>query len=265
MEARRFSRLFAMVALVAALASARLGAAQEFRIETDIYVGDAEEATSHTVTLFEKSAVYEFVDNPEQTIVYRQTSTEHPAQFILLDAATERRTDIDVERVSKLMEKLSGWAAEQDDPLLKFSASPKFAETFDAETGSLTLTGSEWTYRVATVEASDRAALDRYRKFTDCYAELTSMLYSSPPPGPRQALNAALDNHGVVPVEIRRTIGGDEANIVRAVHLFTWRLSRDDRARLDEAQKQLANYKKVENEAFIAARVKQDAVRGQSK
>lgn len=270
MEARRFSCLFLLLATVllahiAALAPARFGAAQEFRIETYVYIGDAEEATSHTVTLFEKSAVYEFVDNPEQVIVYRQTSPEHPAQFILLDAATERRTDVDVERVAKLMEKLSGWAAEQEDPLLKFSANPKFSETFDAETGSLTLANSEWTYRVATVAATDSAALERYRQFTDCYAELTSMLYSSPPPGPRLALNAALEKHGVVPVEIRRTIGGDEKNLVRAVHFFMWRLSRDDRARLDEAQKQLANYKKVENEAFIAARVKEDAVRGQSK
>ena len=52
---------------------------------------------------------------------------------------------------------------------------------------------------------------------------------------------------------------------MRAVHLFSWRLSRDDRARLDEAQKQLASYEKVDNKAFIAARAKQDAVRGQSK
>ena len=81
----------------------------------------------------------------------------------------------------------------------------------------------------------------------------------------RQALNAALSQHGVVPVEIRRTIGGDEKNVVRAVHLFTWRLSKDDRTRLDDAQQRLANYQKVENEAFIAALAKQDAVRRQSK
>jgi hypothetical protein len=265
MEARRHSPLFLLLALVAALAPACLGSAQEFRIETKVFVGDAEEPASQTVTLFEKSAVYEFVDNPEQVIIYRPTTVEHPAQFILLDTTTERRTDVDVERVTKLMEKLSGWAAEQKDPLLKFSAKPTFQETFDDASGALTLANEQWTYRVATVEANSRDELDRYRKFTDRYAELTAMLHSSPPPGPRQALNAALSQHGVVPVEIRRTIGGDEKNVVRAVHLFMWRLSKDDRSRLDEAQQKLANYQKVGNEAFIAALVKEDAVRGQSK
>jgi hypothetical protein len=263
--------LFALplVALVAALVMPRVALAQEFRIETDVYVGDEEAPSSHTVTLFEKSAVYEFVDKPEQVIVYRQTNEDRLGQFILLDPATKRRTEIDVARVSKLMEKLTGWAAKQDDLLLKFSAKPDFKESFDDATGSLTLANKEWTYRVATYAPengeANRDALQRYRAFTDRYAELTSMLYSSPPPGPRLVLNAALAAHNVVPVEIRRTIGGDEKNIVRAVHIFTWRLARSDRSRLDETQKQLASYEKVENEAFIAARTKQDAVRGQSK
>lgn len=261
----RFARMACALLSAAIACSMHHAAAQEFRIETEVFVGDAEEPSSRTVTLFEKSAVYEFVDDPDQVIVYRQTTNDSPGQFILLDPATERRTEIDVERVAKLMEKLSGWAAEQKDSLLQFSAKPKFKEAFDPATGALTLSNPQWSYSVATVAADDGSALERYRAFTDRYAELTAMLHSSPPPGPRLALNAALARHGVVPVEIRRTIGGDEKNVVRAVHLFSWRLSRADRQRLDEAQKQLANYKKVENEAFIAARVKQDAVRGQSK
>jgi hypothetical protein len=264
MKARRLRVAVAVIALAAA-ARAASAAAPEFRIETKIYAGDAEAPASHTVTLFEKSAVYEFVDDPEQVIVYRCTANDDPGQFILLDPATKRRTEIDVERVAKLMEKLSGWAAEQKDPLLKFSAQPQFNESFDQDTGTMRLTNPEWTYLVATVAADSPDALARYRKFTDRYAELTSMLYASPPPGPRLALNAAMEKHGVVPVEIRRTIAGDEKNVVRAVHEFSWRLSKDDRKRLDETQQHLASYQKVENADFIAARTKQDAVRGQSK
>ena len=66
----------------------RAAAAQEFRIETDVYVGDEEEPASHTVTLFEKSAVYEFIDNPEQVDrLPRRRAKGDPGQFILLDAA----------------------------------------------------------------------------------------------------------------------------------------------------------------------------------
>jgi hypothetical protein len=265
MDASTSRQVFASTALLAVVACfVSPSSGQEFRIETDVYVGEESEPVSHTVTLFEKSAVYEFVSKPEQTIVYRKTAEDRGAQFILLDPETQRRTHIDVERVAALMKKLAQWAGEQKDPMLKFSARPQFEETFDADSGALTMANPEWTYRVATVPAAP-AELARYRDFTDRYAELTTMLYGSPPPGPRLALNAALANHGVAPVEIRRTIGGDEKNEVRAVHFFSWRLSRDDRARLDEAYKQLASFEKVENEAFLAARAKQDAVRGQSR
>ncbi len=66
-----------------------------------------------------------------------------------------------------------------------------------------------------------------------------------PPPGARLKLNAALAAHGVVPVEIRRKVES-EATTLRATHLFTWRLSREDRMRIDEAQSHLANFKKAD-------------------
>ena len=255
----------ASTAVLACLATSVV--AQEFRIETDVYVGDEEKSVSHTVTLFEKSAVYEFVDEPEQVIVYRRGADENSGQFILLDVGSQRRTDVDVERVEKLMAKLTGWAADQKDSLLKFSANPTFDESFDAETGSLVLANPEWTYRTATVPAEDATVLARFRDFTDRYAALNSMMHNAPPPGPRLALNAALAKHGVVPVEIRRTLDGDEKNVVCARHLFSWRLSREDRTRLDEAQASLANFVKVDNKAFIAAQAAyaEEVIRGQSR
>ncbi|HEX6963918.1 MAG TPA: hypothetical protein VF175_18770 [Lacipirellula sp.] len=252
---------FMLVAL-----NASVIAAQEFRIETEVYVGDEEEPASHTVTLFEKSAVYEFIDNPKQIIVYNKNAEGENAQFILLDPATRQRTDIDVDRVEKLMEKLTRWAAAQKDPTLQFAAAPSFTEKFDEEGQRLTLSSPQWTYRVATFKTEDSAAIARYHDFTNRFTELNAMLYNSPPPGPRMALNAALEKHGVVPVEIQRITGGDEDNAVKATHLFSWRLSRDDRARLDEAQKFLANFEKVDNREFVTSRMEKDhaVVRGQS-
>jgi len=260
-----FTLMFAVAAASLLSAKPQSVSAQEFRIETEIYIGDATEPASHTVTLFEKSAVYEFVDSPQQVIVYRQGPEGKAGQFILLDTVRERRTDVEVERVSKLMAKMTEWASTHKDPLLKFAAKPNFEETFDDDSGALTLANKEWTYRTATIKAQDAATLTRYREFTDRYAELSSMMYNSPPPGPRLALNSSLAKHGVVPVEIQRSLGGDDKNAVRATHLFSWRLSREDRTRLDEAQAHLANFKKVDNEQFIAARTGKDVVRGQSK
>jgi hypothetical protein len=266
--ARHFFGWSLIVAVMFSLLSAAdspCATGQEFRIETEIYVGEEPEPVSHTVTLFEKAAVYEFMDNPQQIIVYRQGQEGKSGQFILLDTVRERRTDVEVDRVEKLMHKMTDWAADHKDPLLKFAAKPTFEETFDVESGSLTLANKEWTYRAATIKADDTAKLTRYREFTDRYAELSAMMFNSPPPGPRLALDAALAKHGVVPVEIKRTLGGDEKNIVKATHMFYWQLSREDRRRLDEAQAHLANFKKVDNEQFIAAKTGKDVVRGQSK
>jgi hypothetical protein len=252
--------------LLPSMLAAPLAAGQEFRIETEIYVGEEETAASRTVTLFEKAAVYEFNEEPNEIIIYRTAGEDRPAQFILLDLASQRRTDVDVSRVEKLIEKLAQWGANHSDPLIRFSAEPKFDESFDAKSGTLTLSSPKWTYKVATIDAADQECLVRYRDFIDRYTKLSAMLQNAPPPGPRLALNAALGKHGVVPVEIQRTTGGENKNAVRATHLFSWRLSREDRARLDEAQAFLANFQKVDNEQFIAARLRREksVVRGQS-
>ncbi|MBX3433812.1 MAG: hypothetical protein KF847_10865 [Pirellulales bacterium] len=229
-------------------------AAQEFRVETEVFVGSQPEPTSTSVTLFEKGAVYDFSDSPPQVVVYRRGNEDRPGQFILLDGQTKRRTDVPVDRLNALFDKINSWAATQDDKLMKFSAAPKFDVTFQRDFGQLTLASKEWTYQVATVPVEDAAALIRYRDFTDAYAKLNAMVYGSLPPGPRLALNEALEKHGVIPVEIRRTLGKDEDSQVRAAHLFSWRLSREDRTRIDEAQRFIANYDKVDNETYRTAK-----------
>jgi len=238
--------------------------AQELRIETNVYADEQEEPISHTVTLFESGTVYDFVDQPAQIIVFRPPTSSHPGQFILLDLDSKKRTELSTDRIAGLMKKLNRWAAEQDNPLLKFAAQPEFQETFDEDTGALRLTSDPWNYTVATIPAENAEALARYREFTDWFTRLNTMLYGAPPPGPRLKLNAALEEHGVVPVEIHRTLDEDSTSL-RATHLFSWRLSREDRGRLEKARRYLASFEKVDNKDFLAARSDKNVVRGQSR
>jgi len=237
--------------------------AQDFRIETHVYVGDEPDPISHAVTLFAAGVVYDFVDDPAQTAVFRHPTATRPGQFILLDPGGQRRTEISTERIERLMKKLSRWAEKQDDELLKFSAKPEFEETFDDSTGLLTLSSPVWTYHVATVPAEQPSTLARFREFSDWYARLNTMMQATPPPLPRLKLNEALTRHGVIPVEIRRTVS-EESTELRATHLFSWRLSRSDHARLDEVRRHLANFDKVENKTFLAHLSDSSVVRGQS-
>lgn len=228
----------------------------DFRIETNVYVGDEPEPVSHTVTLFASGVVYDFVDGglgdtPQEIAVFRRPTAARPGQFILLDIERQRRTEISTDRIDRLIKKLTRWASEQEDELLKFSANAEFEETFDEETGRLSLTSPAWNYQVATVPAEKPSALVRYCEFSDWYARLNTMMHGTPPPTPRLKLNEAFERHGIVPVEIHRTISADSTEL-RATHLFSWRLSREDRTRLDEVSRHLANFEKVENEAFRA-------------
>ncbi len=238
--------------------------AGELRIETDVFSHDEEESISHTVTLFDAGTVYDFVDDTQQIAVFRLPTSTHPGQFILLDLKVKRRTEVTTDKIKALMDKLTKWAMKQEDAMLKFSAQPEFDETFEAGTGQLTLDNPQWNYTVATVPAEDDQTLSQYRQFMDWYTRLNVMMHSSPPPGPRLALNAALEKHGVVPVEIRRTVDSNSTGL-RATHLFSWRLSREDRAQIDEVRKHLASFEKVGNKDFLASRIGKDVVRGQSK
>ncbi len=256
--------LLSLVTLLALVATMLPAAAQQMRIETDVFVDHQTEPANHTVTLFDSDTVYDFVEQPPQITVFRPPTASHSGNFIILDLEAKQRTEVSTERITKLMEKLTRWADEQENKLLKFSAQPEFEESFDEESGLLMLDSPVWTYTVATVPADSAKALARYREFTDWYTRLNTMLHSTPPPGARLKLNAALAAHGVVPVEIHRTIES-EATTLRATHLFTWRLSREDRMRIDEAQSYLANFKKVDNEQFLTRKAGQDVVRGQSR
>ncbi len=238
--------------------------AGELRIETDVFSDDNEESLSHSITLFDSGTVYDFVDGSQQVAVFRLPTSSHAGQFILLDVKSKRRTEVTTEKIGALMDKLTSWAMKQEDAMLKFSAQPEFDETFEAGTGQLTLDSPQWNYTVATVSAENEQTLGDYRQFMDWYTRLNVMMHSSPPPGPRLALNAALEKHGVMPVEIHRTVDS-QSTTLRATHLFSWRLSREDRAQLEEVRKHLANFEKVGNKAFLASRMGKDVVRGQSK
>lgn len=255
--------LFLLFAVACLSFVGNLSYAQQLRVETQVFSGEETEPASHNVTLFDGNTVYDFDDDSGQVTVFRGPNASHPGSFILLNLKSQSRTEVSTERIAGLMKKLSRWAGEQEDELLKFSAEPKFEEAFDAESGVLTLANPLWNYTVATIPAEKDETIARYREFTDWYTQLSTMLDNSLPPGARLKLNSALAEHNVVPVEIRRTVKS-ESSALRSTHLFTWRLSREDRERIDQTQSYLASFKKVGNEEFLAKKSDKDVVRGQS-
>jgi hypothetical protein len=224
--------------------------AEGFRIETSIYAGDEEQPASEATTLFLDGVVYDFLAKPEQMAVFRKPAGSKPGRFILLDPRDRIRTELSTEKIARAMEKLRTWAARQSDPFLQFAADPDFKESFESQTGQLILASHFENYSVATARVEHAQALAEYREFLDWYARLNTLLSAGPPPEPRLRLNAALARHEVVPLKVELTRGGEKEKL-RAEHKFTWRISSEDVARIDDVRASLAAYRVVENEEFL--------------
>jgi hypothetical protein len=224
-------KLFLAIGLLTLVSSASL--AEEFRIETKIYVGKEEEPVSSTQTLFHRGVVYDFLAKPEQIAIFRKVKTE-----------------LTTDQLADVINKLRNWASRQRDPFLKFAANPQFNESFDRDTGQLLLASHQESYTIKTEPADSPTALAEYREFLDWYARLNTLLLAGPPPEPRLAVNAALARYQVVPVSVE-LVRNNEKEKLRAEHEFAWLLSKKDLARIDEAQKGMAAYRPVDNEEFL--------------
>jgi len=243
--------LAAFVAVIFIGAAASLAVADDFRIATKIYVGDEEQPVSTATTLFHGGVVYDFLAEPEQVAIFRKPGGGKPGRFILLDPRRRIRTELSTEQLAGAVDKLTNWASRQKDPFLQFAADPKFNESFSAESGKLVLASHEANYEIATTPAHEPEALDEYREFLDWYARLNTLLGAGPPPGPRLEVNAALARYRVIPVSVELTRSGEKEPL-RAEHEFTWRLSKDDLARIDDACASLAAYRAVNHETFLS-------------
>jgi len=250
---RRLALLPTSLAIIIGILLPCAALAEEFRIETKIFAGEEEEEEEpigETITLFQNGAVYDFLSEPAQIAMFRKPTGSKPGQFILLDPERRIRTGFSSDQLTGAMKKLHNWASRQNDPFLQFAANPKFEESFEPESGQLVLASHYESYTLQTVPADKPRALAEYCEFLDWYAKLNTLMQAGPPPEPRLAVNAALARHGVVPVQIERKRSGDKTGL-RAVHAFTWRLSRQDRKRIDEVHDSLASYSQVGNEEFL--------------
>ncbi len=240
--------LFLVIAFLAPLAT--VSRAEDFRIETKIFVGKAEEPASTTTTLFQRGVVYDFLSEPAQIAVFSKPRAGKSGRFILLDPERRVRTELSTDQLSDVINKLRNWASRQYDPFLKFAASPHFNESFDRSTGQLLLASEEESYTIKTEPAENAEALAEYREFLDWYARLNTLLSAGPPPEPRLQVNAALANYHVVPISVELVRAGEKEKL-RAEHEFTWLLSKDDLSRIDDAGASLAAYRPVSNEEFL--------------
>lgn len=225
--------------------------AADFRIETRVYAPGEEEPAAESVTLFTGGAAYDFRDADDRVTVFRPGAADKAGRFVLLDTAREVRSEIGGDRVAIANTKLRRWASLHKDEFLRFTGDPKFDESFNADTGELRMTSEQMSYRLVTMPVASREAMKELRAFLDAYAQLQTLLEAGLPPAPRLLVNQSLANHDVVPIQVELYSGPiDDEPDLRAEHLVTWILSRNDRNRIERANRQLTEFREVENTEF---------------
>jgi hypothetical protein len=230
--------------------------ADDFRIETKVFVGTDKSPVSQTTTLFKAGYVYDYLSSPsspEQVAVFDK---QH-GRFILLDRTRKLKTEIKSENVLAFAEKCQALAAKSSNAFLKFAADPEFDTDFSAD-GELTLASQYINYKLQTQPANTPEAAQQYREFSDWYARFNAMSNpESTPPFARLAVNEELASRGLVPTEVQLTISAPRklgrTVAVRSEHHVSWRLLKRDEERIAETANQLATFKSVAFDEFQPA------------
>ncbi len=220
--------------------------AQDFRVDTDVFLGEPQEEEqtfSEHLTLFHGPIVYDFtIKGPEEITIFKLQD----GAITLLDVKRKKRADLTTAELLDFSAQIKAiGTSKQAEDLV----APKFEVTFDAEQKSLELVSRKFTYRATGIELSDPSIATRYREFTDWYARLNSMRPKNPPHFGRLELNRELADRGLVPQDIERTVvlGGlfRKPAVARSHHIVVAAISGTDRRRIDEAGGYLVSFAKV--------------------
>ncbi|RMF95422.1 MAG: hypothetical protein D6741_11725 [Planctomycetota bacterium] len=172
----------------------------EFRVEHEIYVGTKQTPSTRGVTLFRGDLVYDFLESPQEIMVFDLKAE----RVVLLNPARREMTELEFDTVDKLIAEMVTWASKQDDPYLQFLADPVF-EMKTENDGATWIFDTRWlTYEFDTVEADSKETLTRYWTFSDLSAKVNPLLSpGSRPPLLRLEINKKLRSAKRLPVAVR--------------------------------------------------------------
>jgi hypothetical protein len=229
------------------LAAPGLVHAQDFRVETDVFLGKQKEPTAQYLTIFRGGVVYDFLlgDPKEVTVHHVQQG-----RFLLLDPVRRVQTTVTTDDLLRLSARLKAEALASKDPDVRFLAEPSFDVTFDSQQRRVVLTSPLLTYEAKGLQPGDAGIVRRYRDFADGYARLNGIRLGNIPPFARMQLNEQLAQHGLAPQEVIRSVPskaafGKEVEI-RSRHLITERILPTDEKKIGEADNYLQTFEHVE-------------------
>jgi len=246
-------KVFQVLSCIVLAAGAQVAAtslAVDFRVETDLFIGTEKDPVGENLTLFSGGRVYDFLLSGSKEITIYDPAR---GQFMLLDTERKLRSDVSTQLLLEKVEKIEASIAKGNDPFLKAVLKPSFetkVEEFDVNGESrvrITLTSKEIIYKVVGTRPKNREAVHAYRQFADYFARFNSVRKGGFPVGARLALDQALAEKGLVPIEIERTDVVDGKKLERrSRHLINYVLSKQDLQKIDTAGNYLTEFQSID-------------------
>jgi hypothetical protein len=237
-------RTFPLLAIASIILLAPPAAAQDFRVETEIFVGKNKEPAAEYLTVFKAGIVYDFMlQSPEEVIIYDVKR----GRFVLLDPERRLQAEVTLERLRELTADIKLAAANAEDENVRFLADPVFDQIkLNPAEQKIRMVSKRLTYEAQGAVPPDAGIVRRYADFADGYARLNGLRLGNMPPFARMKLNEKIAEQGWTPVEVVRTIPGQAVLAkdyeVRSHHLYTWKVLPTDEQRMAQADRYLQGF-----------------------
>lgn len=243
-----------LIAMATVLLGAGLGdpaAAEQFRVENRVFVGDAKEPCSESTTLFFDHVVYDFLTKPAEITIFDK---DH-GRILLLDPMRRVKSEVPTAQVQEFTERLKQWAQAQPDAYLKFLVEPKFEEQYNDD-GEFTFSSPWMTYRLVTIDVEPPQIAQQYSEFSDWYSQLNTLLSpGTRPPFARMLVNSALEARQRFPREVHLSLRSRESLLpkritVRSEHQLIYQLVQSDHDRITQTDQYIAIFTPVKFEEY---------------
>jgi len=235
-----------LLGVVLFLMAGIVSGADEFRVETNVFLGDEEEPFSQDVTFFSSGLVYDF---PRTGVGEITVFDPVRGRFVLLDPRRKIKTTVTTQELIELAAAMKVHASELEGAFA-FAAAPKFEEQWEGDTGWLTLSSPLLTYRARCITPKLSSAVATYRSFADWFSRLNAMRPGNLPPFARMELDRAIAQRNRIPVEVELTVKPKhrfvgKTLVIHSRQRFNWRLSNTDRKQIDLAGTYMADFQSV--------------------
>jgi hypothetical protein len=221
--------------------------AEDFRVDSQVFVGKETTPQSTNVTMFHGPHAYDFLNQPRQITFYDLPR----GRIVLVDPDRRVKAEVSRATLDAFCNNLKRLEKQTEDPILDFALRPAFEEESDKDTSERVFKSKYVNYRIKPLTAELEGMAGKYRAFSDAAARLNALVNrGSLPPFARLLVNESLDEKGQVPAQVQLTVSsarlvGGRTVLLRSEHEFRPRLLDSDLRKIDEAGELLGSAKLV--------------------